>query len=134
MTLRNITISAFLAISSLSFAQDFPAISGPGEMSDYSQIVVDSIWEQLGHPAPAPIPVRKEVVDNGPDLSPDTNPDMNPDYPSKKDGVDYEIDKVDKNKINKTLKRPTTVKFDDKKKVVKKEDGPLKIDRLDKKI
>lgn len=102
----------FLLLVNFAFARDFNPVSGNAEQSPYSQIVVDSLWEQLGHPMPAPIPIREKTVtpEPSPEPTPEpTNPDLAP------------------------LKKPEKVTFQGNK-VEPKKDGPLKINKVNNKI
>lgn len=100
------------------FAKNYDAMDFQPEPSGYSQIVVDSLWEQLGHKTPAPIPVREKVVDPTPSPEPTPEPKPEP-TPVKPD--------------HSPLKKPDTVVFPGKK-VEPKKDQPLKIDTVKNKI
>lgn len=108
-------IILFLFSNQVFAASYNPINKAVSSQSEYSQIVVDSLWEQLGHAEPAPIPVRKETK-----RLPEPTPDVSPE-PAKK-----EIVKIDPSKKGK-LKPPSKVTFPDNKKEPKKK-GPLKID------
>jgi C1A family cysteine protease len=99
-------------------AKNYNAMDFQPEPTGYSQIVVDSLWEQLGHSTPAPIPVREKVINPDPMPEPDVTPEPTPE-PVKPD--------------HSPLKKPDTVVFPGKK-VKPKKDQPLKIDTVKNKI
>ncbi|MGB0455044.1 MAG: hypothetical protein ACPGJV_15145, partial [Bacteriovoracaceae bacterium] len=94
-----------------------PATSEVG-LSDYSQIVIDSIWSELGHPIPAPIPIKKEIQNK----TQNEIPKESRTSPSKSDPIKKP-----------GLKKPEKVTFPGNK-VSPKKDGPLKIDQHKQKI
>lgn len=105
-----------LLLSTSAFARNFNPVNGNPEQSGYSQIVVDSLWEQLGHPIPAPIPVRQDTITPEPSPTPEPTPKPEPVKPNTS-----------------PLKKPSKVTFPGKK-VAPKKDGPLKIDTVKNKI